>query len=636
MLEQLLIFTRGGLILWTYKELANALRGSPIDALIRSCLLEDRSALTSFQYDAPGCSYTLKWSFHNDLGLVFVAVYRKILHLLYVDELLEKVKSEFSPLFNPSKADYPDFDDTFRQLLLEAEARAEELRQANQAKSFNADGARRNASGDKRGSKSSSGLLQDGAKGDEDGGKNSKKEYISRSVESAPHHANGSTSPFNGNGSAHAGDPKVSLSSGSDEENGSTKVTEVAFNVDKLKKLKSKGGKKGASKAPLPAKDDKANKKVKVNRVWDDAPNKKLDYSNPSSNDAKETPIGDQGKSLMDAEDDDDSDLEMEEDIEVNNSKEKEIPKKKGWFSSLIQSVAGKAIIEEDDLAPALKSLRERLLVKNVAQEITDELSSSVATSLVGKKMASLTRISTTVLKAMEEALTRILTPKRSIDILRDVHTAKEQGRPYVVVFCGVNGVGKSTNLAKVAYWLMQHNVSVMMAACDTFRSGAVEQLRTHANRLQISLFQRGYEKDPAFVAKEAIREATLSKIDVVLVDTAGRMQDNEPLMRALAKLVHINNPDLVLFVGEALVGNDGVDQLMKFNQKLIDLSTSSIPRRIDGILLTKFDTVDDKVGAALSMVYKSGAPIMFLGCGQTYTDLKKLNVKSIIKSLLS
>jgi hypothetical protein len=165
---------------------------------------------------------------------------------------------------------------------------------------------------------------------------------------------------------------------------------------------------------------------------------------------------------------------------------------------------------------------------------------------------------------AMEQALTRILTPTRSIDILRDVRSAKEQGRPYVITFVGVNGVGKSTNLSKVAYWLKQHDISVMIAACDTFRAGAVEQLRTHCARLDVPLFERGYEKDPANVAAEAVKAAARGKIDVVLVDTAGRMQDNEPLMRALSKLINLNQPDLVLFVGEALVGNDAVDQLAK------------------------------------------------------------------------
>jgi len=176
----------------------------------------------------------------------------------------------------------------------------------------------------------------------------------------------------------------------------------------------------------------------------------------------------------------------------------------------------------------------------------------------------------------------------------------------------------------------------VMIAACDTFRAGAVEQLRTHCKRLDVPLFERGYEKDPSAVASEAIRAAQRAGVDAVLIDTAGRMQDNEPLMRALAKLINVNEPDLTLFVGEALVGNDAVDQLVKFNERLSDLSADRDKKRlVDGIVLSKFDTVDDKVGAALSMVYASGAPVMFVGCGQTYTDLRKLNVKSVVKILL-
>eukprot|EP00878_Enallax_costatus_P037022 GHUV01041727.1.p1 GENE.GHUV01041727.1~~GHUV01041727.1.p1 ORF type:complete len:123 (+),score=42.72 GHUV01041727.1:27-395(+) len=118
-------------------------------------------------------------------------------------------------------------------------------------------------------------------------------------------------------------------------------------------------------------------------------------------------------------------------------------------------------------------------------------------------------------------------------------------------------------------------------------------------------------------------------------------MQDNEPLMRALSNLISLNQPELVLFVGEALVGNDAVDQLVKFNRSLADLAPGAAaggPAKrqvIDGIVLTKFDTIDDKVGAALSMVYASGAPVMFVGCGQTYVDLKKLNVRSVVNSLL-
>ncbi|KAK8610218.1 hypothetical protein V6N13_081381 [Hibiscus sabdariffa] len=619
MLEQLLIFTRGGLILWTCKELGNALKGSPIDTLIRSCLLEERSGAASYNYDAPGASYTLKWTFHNELGLVFVAVYQRILHLLYVDDLLALVRHEFAQIYDPKRTVYNEFDETFRQLRMEAEARAEELKKSKQmvkpVNNVKKQGQAQKTGFDKGNKKREGNLAADG--GDDDKGKGSKLE-------------NGHS---NGNNFEIEESRMTAVVNG--KENTSSNVS--AFDVSKLQK-RTKSGKKTDTVVNKGSKVDPKKKVTKKNRVWDDAPPEtKLDFTDPvdgNGNENIEVVAAGQGESMMDMEEVISSDSEDEEDDDVQKDSKPEA-KKKGWFSSMFQSIAGKANLEKEDLEPALKALKDRLMTKNVAEEIAEKLCESVAASLEGKKLASFTRVSSTVQAAMEEALLRILTPRRSIDILRDVHAAKEQRKPYVVVFVGVNGVGKSTNLAKVAYWLLQHNVSVMMAACDTFRSGAVEQLRTHARRLQIPIFEKGYEKDPAIVAKEAIQEATHNGSDVVLVDTAGRMQDNEPLMRALSKLIYLNNPDLVLFVGEALVGNDAVDQLSKFNQKLADLSTSSNPRLIDGILLTKFDTIDDKVGAALSMVYISGAPVMFVGCGQSYTDLKKLNVKSIVKTLL-
>lgn len=622
MLEQLLIFTRGGLILWTCKELGNALRGSPIDTLIRSCLLEERSGAASYNYDVPGASYTLKWTFHNELGIVFVAVYQKILHLLYVDDLLAMVKREFSEIYDPKRMVYDDFDETFRQLRKEAEARAEEMKKSKQvmAKPVSNMGKKQGQQmqkmGFEGGNKKKSGDGESGKDGEN--GDNVKTGYVENG------HSNGEI----------ANKGRVN-----GKENGNNNSNGGAFDVNKLQKLRSKGGKKANVVVNKVSKEEPKKKPVKKNRVWDDKPvETKLDFTEPMNengdNGHMAIPQVVEGESMMDKDEYVSSDSESEEDDEADADKKVD-SKKKGWFTSMFQSIAGKANLEKADLEPALKALKDRLMTKNVAEEIAEKLCESVAFSLEGKKLASFTRISSTVQTAMEEALVRILTPKRSIDILRDVHVAKEQRKPYVVVFVGVNGVGKSTNLAKVAYWLQQHDINVMMAACDTFRSGAVEQLRTHARRLQIPIFEKGYEKDPAVVAKEAIQEATRNGSDVVLVDTAGRMQDNEPLMRALSKLIYVNSPDLVLFVGEALVGNDAVDQLSKFNQKLADLSPSPSPRLIDGILLTKFDTIDDKVGAALSMVYISGAPVMFVGCGQSYTDLKKLNVKSIVKTLL-
>ncbi|CAA2965674.1 signal recognition particle receptor subunit alpha-like [Olea europaea subsp. europaea] len=534
MLEQLLIFTRGGLILWSCKELGNALRGSPIDTLIRSCLLEERSGAASYNYDAAGASYTLKWTFHNELGLVFVAVYQRILHLLYVDDLLAVVKREFSEIDDPKRTSYNDFDDIFQQLKKEAEARADEMKKSKQVgKPLN------NNFGKKQGQ-----VL----KGSMDGSnkKNSEGESENRGGNDYKLKVqlleNGY---FNKNHVVNGELPRIV--NGNGKENGSSNAG--AFDVNKLQKIRGKGGKKTDTSVNKDSKVEPKKKVVKKNRVWDDSLiEPKLDFTDPVSENGEEIiaiVAADQGESMMDKEEIISSESEPEEEDIGKNGKVD--TKKKSWFSSMFQIIAGKANLEKADLEPAPKALKDRLMTKNVAEEIAAKLCESVTASLEGKKLASFTRISSTV---------------------------------------------------QVAYWLQQHNIKVMMAACDTFRSGAVEQLRTHAHRLQIPIFEKGYEKDPAIVAKEAIQEASRNGSDVVLVDTAGRMQVSVAFI--FNCVVDVNSPDLILFVGEALVGNDAVDQLSKFNQKLADLSPSPNPRLIDGILLTKFDTIDDKVRSFL------------------------------------
>jgi signal recognition particle receptor subunit alpha len=232
--------------------------------------------------------------------------------------------------------------------------------------------------------------------------------------------------------------------------------------------------------------------------------------------------------------------------------------------------------------------------------------------------------------------LVQILSPIRQVDVLREIQEMRSRNQVYVILFVGVNGVGKSTSLSKVAHWIQKNKLSTMIAACDTFRAGAVEQLRTHCQRLGIPLYERGYEKDPAVIAFEAVKQANRLKVDVLLIDTAGRMQDNEPLMRALSKLINLNKPNLTLFVGEALVGNEASEQLKTFNQRLLDLIDERQHTAVDGIILSKFDTVGDKIGAAISMVYSNNIPIIFLGCGQTYTDLRRFDVETFAKVLLN
>merc|ERR1711992_2412 len=345
------------------------------------------------------------------------------------------------------------------------------------------------------------------------------------------------------------------------------------------------------------------------------------------------------GLKEMDADDSDDETL-------ISDMSEN---KAKSGIWSTLTSLVGSKQLTDADVQPVINKMRDHLISKNVASEVADKLCQSVASKLEGKVLGTFSTVHRTVKETLVESLVQLLTPKRRIDIIRDVLEAKANKRPYVITFCGVNGVGKSTNLAKICFWLLENKCSVLVAACDTFRAGAVEQLRTHSRRLNslypahqqadnkavVELYEKGYGKDAAGIAMEAINYARSARLDVVLVDTAGRMQDNEPLMRSLSKLISVNAPDLVLFVGEALVGNEAVDQLVKFNKALADHSSQSQPHLIDGIVLTKFDTIDDKVGSAISMTYISGQPIVFVGTGQTYTDLKSLNAKAVVSALM-
>ena len=383
-------------------------------------------------------------------------------------------------------------------------------------------------------------------------------------------------------------------------------------------------------------KDSKKSKNKKEGRVWDD-PKQKVDAKTMKTLDKSETKEEDINKAnenfkiqfLGEAEPDNLNEANFD-DIDKNQKKSGIFSK----FTSALKNYIGNKVLTEDDLKPVMDELINLLMEKNVAKEIAENLCESVKKGLLNTKTGSFTTISTTVKEALKESIAKILTPKEELDILRNALAAKKRGEPYKIVFIGVNGVGKSTNLAKVGYMLMNNGLKILIAACDNFRSGAIEQLKTHTKALGCQLFEKGYKDDPAYIAKEAIEEAKKQGFDCVLIDTAGRMQDNEPLMKSLAKLVDINQPDAILFVGEALTGNDSVDQLTKFNQALIDNSKKDNPRTIDGILLTKFDTVDDKVGAALTMVYTTGKPIVYVGTGQKYINLKKLNVNNVLNAL--
>ena len=189
--------------------------------------------------------------------------------------------------------------------------------------------------------------------------------------------------------------------------------------------------------------------------------------------------------------------------------------------------------------------------------------------------------------------------------------------KPFVIVFVGFNGSGKTTTIAKLAHWLKKNGLSVVIAASDTFRAGAIEQLEEHAKRVGVRVIKHDYGADPAAVAYDAIQHAKARGIDVVLVDTAGRNELNRNLMDEMRKIVRVTKPDLVIFVGDALAGNAVVEQARQFNDAV----------RIDGVILTKLDA-DARGGAALSISHAIGAPILFVGVGQGYDDLKPFDEK--------
>ncbi|EKM82819.1 hypothetical protein AGABI1DRAFT_89509 [Agaricus bisporus var. burnettii JB137-S8] len=647
-----------GLVLWSrsFTPAAAQLASSPVspvNSLIRDALIEGRT--TDEKYEKDG--YAVKWTFVNDLELIFVVAYQRILQLTYVDELLLALKTLFVKYYEPVIATFVASLHTLNS----AKATALEPTTWNFAKLF-----------EKWDSTFDSVL-----RSLEDKDRRSRGRAIIRSAPvpvETPSSDDQST------------DPTVDVDTPKDEQ-------QIARNLQTLKnRLRGRGGRRGArggrqvmmegfggresqsnseSEAPT-----KRKNKTKVGRTWGDShPTEQdmeaLDYS-------ADRPIDGSGRVTEDVQTlVDQSSLgsrnrdglyevkDWEFSKDHNDVLAKVIESKPdpssslGTFGSLIARLTGSKVLTQADLKPILDGMEQHLMKKNVAKEIAEKICESVGENLVGRKVGGFETTNAAVRKALSTSITRILTPKTSTDLLLSIRTklssplpSTQQRMPYSITFVGVNGVGKSTNLSKVCFWLIQNGLRVLIAACDTFRSGAVEQLRVHVRNLsmlgvngagdskgRVELYEKGYGKDAAAIAKEAITYARDNDFDVVLIDTAGRMQDNEPLMRALAKLVATNNPDKIIFVGEALVGNEAVDQLTKFDRALRDFSSASgvgKGRGIDGMLVTKWDTVDDKVGAALSMTYVTGQPIIFVGCGQTYTDLRQLKVANVVQAILS
>ncbi|KAJ5663287.1 Signal recognition particle receptor subunit alpha [Penicillium longicatenatum] len=648
MLEAFEILTTSGVVLWS-KSYA-PVGSHVINSLINDVFIEEKVAPQSAS--ATGASpifkkekYTLKWKQVKEFNLIFVAVYQSLLHLGWIDKLLENISTIFTDVYKDQLLGNHNRITTYRfEPYFEQQVRELEDNTGGASEAYTVE------TGEKKDSLVSSdnggpppppipGLMKAqqqtalaGATSDE--GTPPATPDISRSsTPLAGHILTGKAGP-GGRGSRR-----------------SRKAANASANASSGDEV---------SRKAKPAKGS-----AKKMRKWDDSgfadedDGEVLDYSAPAGDAEASAPAVEavapedwgrktgKGQFVL-------KDLGDEVHNILDNA---DAEKSKGTTSSsflgsgfnavggLFRNIVGGKILTESDLQKPLKAMEDHLLKKNVAREAAVRLCEGVERELVGKKTANFQSVDAALRIAMEASLRKILTPTSSLDLLREINavtapTTKQQApRPYVMSIVGVNGVGKSTNLSKICFFLLQNNYRVLIAACDTFRSGAVEQLRVHARNLnelssrenvgKVELYEKGYGKDAANVAKDAVDYAASQKFDVVLIDTAGRRHNDQRLMSSLEKFAKFANPDKIFMVGEALVGTDSVMQARNFNQAF------GTGRNLDGFIISKCDTVGDMVGTLVSMVHATGIPIVFLGVGQHYGDLRGLSVPWAVDLLM-
>ncbi len=291
--------------------------------------------------------------------------------------------------------------------------------------------------------------------------------------------------------------------------------------------------------------------------------------------------------------------------------------KPKGIIEKLKKAVTEKTI-EEADVLPMLEDLQTSLMESDVAFEVAEKITNDLKGALVGKSVPR-GKVGEIVKESLKKSILEILSVG-SVDIIKLAYDKK----PLKIIFLGFNGTGKTTTVARLGYLLKQERLKPIFAAGDTWRAAAQEQLEIHGEKLGIDVIKHKYGADPAAVIFDAVKAAESRKCDVVLADTAGRAHSNKNLMDEMKKIVRVNKPDLKILVVDSLTGNDAVEQAKLFNDAI----------GIDGIIMTKAD-VYEKGGALLSAVWTIKKPILYVGIGQDYEDLKEFKPEEIVKNLL-
>lgn len=313
--------------------------------------------------------------------------------------------------------------------------------------------------------------------------------------------------------------------------------------------------------------------------------------------------------------------LTKEEDVEIPIDLKEKIEKKseKNIIYKFKEKVT-KTSISEEEINNSSEELELLLLENNVAYEVVQKIIKELKFELMGRDFSK-KNLEEEIKKALKVIITNILV--EPLDIEKEIKNRKDKSNPFVMLFCGINGTGKTTTVAKIAHFFQKKEISCILAGADTFRAASIEQIKKHGEALNIKVIAHDYGSDPASVGFDAISYAKKHSIDCVLIDTAGRMHTEKNLLKEIEKISRVTNPNFKIFVGESITGNDMIEQAKAFDSAI----------GLDGIVLTKAD-IDEKGGAALSIGYITKKPIIYLGTGQKYEDIEKFSKDKFIEKL--
>lgn len=291
-------------------------------------------------------------------------------------------------------------------------------------------------------------------------------------------------------------------------------------------------------------------------------------------------------------------------------------------FYKKIKTKISKIKISEKDFDIYAEELEMLLLENNVALEVTKKIIQKLKEKIIGRELLK-RELEEEIKDIFKEIIREILVePPDLIEKIKE-KLLDQSKEPYIILFCGINGSGKTTTIAKIAENLKKRGISCVIAAADTFRAASIEQIKEHGEKIGVKVISHEYGADPASVAFDAVKYAKKNFIDCVLIDTAGRMYTEKNLLREIEKIAKVCKPDLKIFVGESIAGNDAIEQIKSFDWAI----------GIDGIVLTKAD-VDEKGGTSLSVSYVSKKPIYYLGTGQAYDKIEPFDKEKFIKRL--